>query len=62
MKTATMCTVNLEVTDKWSDPVSVPITVTVKERQRAGIRQRRRQGEDRSKISGLFKVARGNLI
>ena len=29
-ETATMCTVNLEVTDKWSDPVSVPITVTLK--------------------------------
>ena len=29
-ETATMCTVNLEVTDEWSDPVSVPITVTVK--------------------------------
>ena len=29
-ETATMCTVNLQVTDNWSDPVSVPITVTVK--------------------------------
>ena len=30
-ETATMCTVNLEVTDKWSAPVSVPITVTIKD-------------------------------
>ncbi|MCY4093565.1 MAG: hypothetical protein OXG05_00405 [Gammaproteobacteria bacterium] len=29
-ETATMCTVNLQVTDNWSDPVSVPITVTLK--------------------------------
>ena len=29
-ETATMCTVNLQVTDNWSDPVMVPITVTLK--------------------------------
>ena len=30
-ETATTCTVNLQVTDMWSAPVSVPITVTIKD-------------------------------
>ena len=58
-ETATSYTVNLQVTDTWSDPVSVPVTVTVKDVNELGFRKEGGKDKkigDQNIVNGLKRM------
>ena len=59
-ETATTYTVNLQVTDTWSDPVSVPVTVTVKDVNELGFRKdaanKDKMIDDQNIVNGLKRT------
>ena len=59
-ETATSCTVTIQVTDNWSDPVSVPVTVMLKNvnelefcERRLTVRRMTDHGANRLMVNGL---------